>query len=64
MGSSEKSSLYVQALEERQELVETIYSLRKQLRQAEVLQDKVCGQGREQGGGPACREPGTHLLPL
>uniref|UniRef100_A0A7M4EQ45 Caspase recruitment domain family member 9 n=1 Tax=Crocodylus porosus TaxID=8502 RepID=A0A7M4EQ45_CROPO len=33
-------SLYIQALAEQQELVETIYSLRKQLRQAELLQDK------------------------
>ncbi|XP_019396482.1 PREDICTED: caspase recruitment domain-containing protein 9 [Crocodylus porosus] len=40
VGSSEKSSLYIQALAEQQELVETIYSLRKQLRQAELLQDK------------------------
>ena len=30
-----------QILEERQELMNTIYSLRKELRRAEVLQDKV-----------------------
>jgi len=30
-----------QILEERRELMNTIYSLRKELRQAEVLQDKV-----------------------
>ncbi|XP_039363131.1 caspase recruitment domain-containing protein 9 isoform X5 [Mauremys reevesii] len=47
-GNSEKNSLYVQTLEadrrralaEHQELVNTIYSLRKALKQAEDLQDK------------------------
>lgn len=31
-----------QLLEERRELMNTIYSLRKELRRAEALQDRVC----------------------
>lgn len=31
-----------QILEERRELMNTIYSLRKELQRSEVLQDKVC----------------------
>lgn len=35
-----------QTVEERRELVNTIYTLRKELRRAKVLQDKVGAAGR------------------
>uniref|UniRef100_A0A8C8R8J0 Caspase recruitment domain family member 9 n=1 Tax=Pelusios castaneus TaxID=367368 RepID=A0A8C8R8J0_9SAUR len=54
-GNLEKNNLYVQvleadrrrALEEHQELVYTVYSLRKELRQAEDLQDKHAEEKEE-----------------
>lgn len=36
---------------ERQDLLNTIYHLRKELRQAEVLRDKVCGAVQTPAGG-------------
>lgn len=36
---------------ERRDLLNTIYHLRKELRQAEVLRDKVCGAVRIPAGG-------------
>lgn len=53
-----------QMLEERQELLNTIYNLRKQLQRAEVWQDKV----REAEGKPAvscqCSRDAAQQQPL